>query len=268
MMNESALAPVADPEVTIETTEEVPSEVAQPEATPEQAEQISAAKARRERERAARQRQAEELEQTRAKLAEAEAKVRRVVEEQAKDARPTPDKFPDPIEYTAELAAWNAMRSLSQRERQAADQEVKAAEERARRVAEEHRATIDQNWVGQVSEARTRYSDFDATVAKAGVGMPEHVAMLIKTADQGADLAYHLGQNPELARQISQLHPVEAARMLGRLEATLSAPKPRTFTNAPDPVNPVRGNATAQKDPTTMTAKEFAEWRAAGGTFD
>ena len=56
---------------------------------------------------------------------------------------------------------------------------------------------------------------------------------LILTSDVGADVAYHLGQNRALAAQIAEMNPVEAARAIGRIEASIVAPKPRTETKAP-----------------------------------
>ena len=90
---------------------------------------------------------------------------------------------------------------------------------------------------------------------------------LILTSDVGADVAYHLGQNHALAAQIAAMNPVEAARAIGRIEAGIVQPKPRTETKAPDPISPVRGSAGAARDPEKMSYRDFVKFRENGGTL-
>jgi hypothetical protein len=58
---------------------------------------------------------------------------------------------------------------------------------------------------------------------------------------------------------------VEQARAIGRIEASLQAPKPRTETNAPDPISPVKGKVSATRDPNRMSYKDYVAYREAGG---
>ena len=61
------------------------------------------------------------------------------------------------------------------------------------------------------------------------------------------------------------MNPVEAARAIGRIEASIALPKPRTETKAPDPINPVRGSAAASRNPDNMSYVEWVKWRENGG---
>ena len=61
------------------------------------------------------------------------------------------------------------------------------------------------------------------------------------------------------------MNPVQRAREIGRIEATLAAPKPQS--RAPDPISPVKSTVPVSKDPARMTAAEYDAWRQAGGTF-
>jgi hypothetical protein len=57
---------------------------------------------------------------------------------------------------------------------------------------------------------------------------------------------------------------VEAARAIGRIEATLNAPKPRTETQTPAPIAPVRGSARATPAPDAMSYEEYRAARMSG----
>lgn len=64
----------------------------------------------------------------------------------------------------------------------------------------------------------------------------ESMAQLVIESDQSAELAYHLGKNPEIAAKIAQLPPLAQAREMGRLEAKLAEkPRPSTVSSAPPP---------------------------------
>lgn len=263
---ESALAPEAGP-VVVQPEEQgqVESQTAE-DAAPAPEDEKTRTQKRRERERAARERLVSEKQAAEKAAAEAEARHKRLLDAGKSLTQPTAEDYPDPIEHAAALAVWKHEQNGAGRQAQEAEQEAKAARERAKEADQAERAALNQQWAEQVAEAKTRYADFDQVAMNNDLPISESLAVLLQTSEQGPDLLYHLGQNPALAAQLSQMHPVEAARAIGRLEATLTAPKPRTETKAPDPINPVRG-AAGTRNPAEMTASEYAAWRAAGGTF-
>jgi hypothetical protein len=92
------------------------------------------------------------------------------------------------------------------------------------------------------------------------------MAEAIIESEKGAEVLYHLGSHPDEAKRIAMLSPLAAARELGRIEARLSMPAPRTTTKAPPPVKPVgASDAGVRKDPATMSQAEYEAWRAGGG---
>lgn len=110
-----------------------------------------------------------------------------------------------------------------------------------------------------------KYADFDQVALAPEVPITEQIADIIRSSDSAADLAYWLGKNRAEAMRIAQMPPIAAARELGRIEASLSAPKPRTESNAPPPINPGKGTGSGVKSPDKMTAEEYRAWRESGG---
>ena len=147
-----------------------------------------------------------------------------------------------------------------------AGEAVKAAEGRAEDISKREREVLVNAWMNTREEAKTRYADFE-TVALRGWEPSPVMTDLILTSDVGADVAYHLGQNHALAAQIAAMNPVEAARAIGRIEAGIVQPKPRTETKAPDPISPVRGSAGAARDPEKKSYRDFVKFRENGGTL-
>jgi len=268
MEDESALAPGAGPE-TVVTEAPKGEETGQVETPPAegQPEEKSESAKRREREKAYRARLQQEAAEAKAEAEQAKARRQAILDAAKQEAPPKESDFPDPIEYAAAKAIWGAEQRLTEREAKNAGEAVKAAEGRAEEIGKKERAILEQSWAVARDEAKTRYPDFE-TVALTGWEPSPVMTDLILTSDVGADVAYHLGQNRALAAQIAAMNPVEAARAIGRIEASLSAPKPKLETNAPTPISPVRGSAGAARDPSKMSVTEYAAWRAAGGKID
>ncbi len=76
---------------------------------------------------------------------------------------------------------------------------------------------------------------------------PEIVS-LIHSSENGPALAFHLATNLDEAERIAELSPAKAARELALLESRLELPKPKTVSNAPDPIKPVQAKSTKEVD--------------------
>lgn len=101
-----------------------------------------------------------------------------------------------------------------------------------------------------VEEAEDRLDELEKAVPgsrakiEAGKAQPApHVARLVLESDKSALLQLHLTDHPDKIASLNRLPPVEAARAIGRIEARLSLPKPRTETKAQPPVRSVKGGA-------------------------
>jgi hypothetical protein len=112
--------------------------------------------------------------------------------------------------------------------------------------------------------AQFEADDFQEVAFDPSLPVSDAMRDVILDSDKGPELLYHLGHNRAEAARIASLSPVQAARALGLLEASLSLPKAKTVTAAPPPFKPVAGRGEpAQTDPEKMTADEWREWRVA-----
>lgn len=270
MDDQSALAPEAGPEVVADEALDIEGQAegqtAPPEPEGEDGEKKTAASQRREREKAQKERLRTERDQALAEAKAAQERRDRILTAGKAEKPPTESEYQDPLEYVAAKAVWAAGQQMNQREAREIGEAEEAAKARAAVLDKAEQDLINQAWVGHVSEAKARYADFDAVALAPDVPVTPAMARLIQTSDVGADVLYHLGQNRALAAEIAALQPYEAARAIGRLEATITTPRPRTSTNAPAPISPVKGGAPVGKDPAKMSLAEFSAWRASGGT--
>lgn len=274
MTEESDLTASVGPDDVVAPQEEAKTEgqaetsqTATPEPEGDGEEKRSEAARRRERDRAYKDRLRQEAADAKQALEDAEARKRRIITAGEAEKPPTEAEFPDYLELAAAKAVWGARQA--NRADQVADLDEKAAEARKqieiRQAAE--RQIIDKTWHEGVEAAKGRYADYDAVALTDTFPVTPEMAELIKTSDVGPDVLYWLGQNRQVSAQIAALpSPVEVARAIGRIEASITTPKARTQTMAPDPINPVKGTGAAVgKDPDKMSYAEFKAYRESGG---
>ena len=116
-------------------------------------------------------------------------------------------------------------------------------------------------------DARAKYDDFEQVVYNPRLTVTDAMAQAIQAADNGPDIAYHLGSNPKEAERIARLSPLLQAREIGKIEAKLDAAPPaiKQTTRAPQPINPVASrvsNAPAYDttDPRSVKTMSTSEW--------
>lgn len=273
MTEETESAETADLETVIEAPEtdadekgqvETKTAEVEPEGDAEDEKKRESAKERRERDKAYKQRLRDDAETERSKAEAAEARKAKILDAGKQEASPVEADFADYAEFIAAKAVWSY--SQKDRERQAgeAGQEAEAARLRAKEIQTTEAKVLQLAWQHQVQEAKTRYQDFEAVALDPSVPISDAMVGIIQSSDVAADVAYHLGKNKAVAAEIAKLSPVEAARAIGRIEASIGSPKPRTETKAPQPIAPLKGGATAMKDPSKMTMAEFVAARKAG----
>lgn len=252
-------------EVVTETTDT--EQAATP--TPEEVAEQTETQKRRERRKAQEQRILEEKTAADTKAQDLEQRLRRVQAAAAGHQEPKETDYTDIGAYWAAMGAFNYARTQAQ----SAVAEVSAEAEQAKQASEYARAAHMQARQAELAEDRQealkRYPDYDAALA---VAMDPRVVSgplseMVLQADQPADLAYHLGKNPDVARSLSRMPPQAAAFELGKIAAQLQIPQPKIASNTPAPINPVKPTGSAGKDPSKMSASEYAAWRTAGGTF-
>lgn len=172
--------------------------------------------------------------------------------------KPARDGFATDADYFEALADWKAEQKVGEFRKQQQAEALNKAEQN-------QTATRFELYQERVSTALDAMPDYHEVVGGSDVPAEAHVLEAILDSEQGPQLAYHLAKHPDVAQRLNEMTPVHAAREIGRLEAQLAQPKtetppPKRTTNAPPPINPVRGsNGQFTKSPDQMTD---AEWYA------
>lgn len=255
---------VAEDQVTSEATENTEGQDTPPAA--DEAEKKTAAQERRERRKAREQRLIDEAATARREAEQLRSRMARIEAVSSGEA-PKEADYPDTFEYVAAQSAYRAHQMGVRSNTAMLEEDARAAEARAQAAEQQRMEALQRDYNDQLAESRSRYADIDVAIAVASnpqIVSPQ-LSVMVLESEAPVDLAYHLGKNPELARQLSAMHPIAAARELGRLEASLSRPQAKTQTSAPPPISPVKGTGTATKNPDDMTAAEWRAWREAGG---
>jgi len=165
---------------------------------------------------------------------------------------PKLDQFNSVEEYLDALADHKASQKFDHLSK---EREAKESQNRQQREA----AKLHEGYTKQTEQARQAYDDFDDVVQDPDLPISQAMAEAIMRSNNGADVAYYLGKNPDQAARIASLDPFSAAVEIGRIAATVVRPQPRKTTNAPQPIQPIGSRATPVADPARMSD---AEWYA------
>ena len=228
-------------------------------------EEVSKSKQRRERRKAEVQRLREAEQQAKREAEEAQKRLKAIQDAAQSQQPPKETDFADYNDYLIAAAAFQASAQLDQREIKSLEREAEARRQAAEQAAQQTQREQVEGWNAQIEEARGRYKDFDQVALSDNLPITSQMARVIASSDKGADVAYYLGTHKQEAAQIAQMSdPLDMARALGAIEARVSLPQPRTNTQAPDPVTPVKPKSSALKDPSKMTMAEYIEARRTG----
>lgn len=193
----------------------------------------------------------EEAEAARAEMAALRAKIPAPPEPPA-DLRPTRDQFEDPDAYDTALTSWGEREGTRKVEARLAEQQ-KAAEAAAKQkeandaktAQETATAKARSDWMAKVEKAEEKYPDYmDVTMADS-LKISEPMAAAMMEADNGAEVAYFLGQNQDEAERIAGIKTV-AGQMLamGRLAEKIANPPRRRAAPPAAPIEPIDTNTT------------------------
>jgi hypothetical protein len=178
------------------------------------------------------------------------------------DREPQPSDFTDAFEYARALAKYAADNALKNRDK--IEAERKASEERQR---------LNESWQTKLEKVKSEMPDYEEMVASSDVVVSDQVRDAILESDVGPRILYHLAENPDVAEKISKMSLVKALTEIGKIEARFEKPlevKPVvTRSNAPAPINPIRGGSNVDVPITsdgefTGTIQQWKELRRAG----
>ena len=116
---------------------------------------------------------------------------------------------------------------------------------------------VRENWNAQMDSISDKYDDFDEVISNPSVRITESMTLAIMESDKGGEIAYFLGKNPNEAARIADLPLLSQVREIDKLGNRFKSTK----SNAPDPINPVKGSDSAIKDISKMTPDEYRAYR-------
>ncbi len=163
--------------------------------------------------------------------------------------RPSQDDFETYEEFQEALVDWKVTLRLTERDVVDRERIERASTDRAReKVVAAHEARID--------TFRSGHDDFDAVIAQGkDLPMTRPMQDSVLNSDMGPAVMYHLCRFPEECDRIAALAPMVAIREMGKLEARIEAAgtgpvsSATSVTQAPRPIKPVGGGATASTVP-------------------
>lgn len=220
--------------------------------------------------------------EARAKLAEESLanalKLREQVEPKSEEdpepVRPTRDSFTDPDAYDQAILAYADDKAAHTARRQVkemlAEQDSKVQQQEAQRQQTE----IRESYNVRLEKARGKYADFEEVAQTPDVQVSMPMAHVIMTSDQGPDIQYFLGKNPEEAQRIAgftlktpQGLVPDVSRQLyemGLLAARIAQPVSKPpISNAPPPVRTLKQtSAPVVKTPEEESMEEYAARRS------
>lgn len=181
------------------------------------------------------------------------------------DPEPQPPEFQDPEQYQQDMAEYT--RKVTER---SVRQQLQAAEaERERKAIEQSQRdqAMEQGRVWQERRAKAieEQPDFVEVTENPDLKISPTMAIAITRHENGPQIAYYLGQHPEVAARIAKLPDALQLMELGELKAQIAAAaKPRT-SKAPPPPAPARGTGQPQsKSLDEMDMDEYVAARKSG----
>jgi hypothetical protein len=176
----------------------------------------------------------------------------------------TADKEPQEADFNGDIFAYErAVNAYNTRK--IIREETMLAQER-RQSAEQHDTWREAVVAHQdrVEDARESIPDYDKVLASAKTPVSPEVGRELIASDKSALLSYYLARNPEKLERLNGMTGRELAREIGRLEGSVRMPASNQKTNAPSPIQPLRGGASPAFDPSHSSMEDYIAKRTSG----
>lgn len=182
----------------------------------------------------------------------------------AESTKPKPEDFDDHDDYLKARDKWKA------------DSEPKE-DKKEKPLSSEEQDFLDARDLVLESAEELGHKDWEKLIRNEDLRMTQPMILAMADTDIPGEIAYYLGKNPDEAAKIAELKPFRQASEIGKLEAKLVAdaeasgkapepepePKPsKRQSNAPDPIDPLKGKDASEKKPEDMSFKEYEQYRA------
>jgi hypothetical protein len=170
------------------------------------------------------------------------------------------DKAPKLEDFDFDQAAW----AQAVTEYAATQAESRVEQKLSARSQQERQQTVQRSFEERAAKYAAEHPDFDQAMDNLGqtVRFSPELIEAIGVSDHGPAVVHYLAQHLDEADRIARLPAHLAAVQLGRIEAKVSAPKPKPVTKAPDPAPSLGGGSSnASKDPQKMSYAEYKRYR-------
>lgn len=167
------------------------------------------------------------------------------VERYRQPQQTAPADKPPAFEDFQDLNQWAA--AVAQHARQSALTEAE------RKFSERQQQTSQEQVFGQYEARERQYAAAHPDYAEAidslrsSVRFAPSTLEVIATSEHGPAVVHHLGKHLDEADRLARMPPHMQAAEVARIEARVSAPKPKPVTKAPDPAPSLSGGAPAPK---------------------
>ena len=157
---------------------------------------------------------------------------------------------------------------VAKRAEQAAEKVVTTKAEQVQAKQEAERT--DREFRSKEAKFAKTVQDYEDVVYSDDLTISEDVARIIKSLDEGPEVAYYLGKNPDIADDLSHLPPYLAGVEVGRIATRLAAEKQKAgkaVSSAPAPVPKLEGRepgkqiAPSEPDSDKLSMKEWLRRR-------
>lgn len=176
-----------------------------------------------------------------------------------KGKTPEPEDYDTDAEYSRAYADYLAEQTL---ERTARVLREELDKDRKSRAEQDAQRKLDAQYDEFAREGSQKYNDFSSVALSPDLYDKNGVILnAVLNADNGVDVAHHLGTHADLADTIlreAESNPMAAAIRLGQLSAQLQAASTPIPSGAPEPVPNLEGSDTgALPDPETEPIQDF-----------
>jgi len=175
-----------------------------------------------------------------------QAQLAQLATEPVKPAeKPKLDDFSTHEDFVEALSEFKAREVLKK------DAQERESQSKQKLVENERQAKVAKYEAGKEA-AREKFADYDEVVNSFDEPTCPDLNYALLDSEIGAELAYHLAQNPDLVDKFNKMHPATLYREFGKLEASYITKEPtvaaaKKVTNAPQPIKPLNSKTSEQK---------------------
>lgn len=170
---------------------------------------------------------------------------------------PQRDQFQSEPDYYRALARWEVKQEMKQEKERERMAEIQTREQ-----------TLKDTYNERVTEARAKYEDFDDIVGHSTIKVPGITAPTLLRLVNGPEVAYYLGNNQEVCKELGEMDEFEAIAKLHEISREIAAeadePEDKPEEQEPrarrKPIRPV-GSGTSRQSTVPLDKASISDYR-------